>query len=194
MVQAHRGVLTIKLFVPAIYHVSRVQKIAVVTTFLFDGQSWYNVRMTIEKSSSSHAACLPRRSGTKAGVLECGGSDAAFHRIGRLGCLHSPRMLQVVAPLLLKMLHLKPININDVADVAPFPTSSICCCLNQGSAPHPCSFPPRRDESRPVKPSQGVFKKILFSRLGQNRPTRPQFRSAMVGYGRPPGGGYVHEH
>jgi hypothetical protein len=38
--------------------------------------------MTIKKSSSSHAACLPRRSGTKAGVLDCGGPtrarDAAF--------------------------------------------------------------------------------------------------------------------
>jgi hypothetical protein len=35
------------------------------------------------------------------------------------------QMLQAVAPLLLEMLHLKSIIINDVADVAPFPTSHI---------------------------------------------------------------------
>jgi hypothetical protein len=34
--------------------------------------------MTVEKSYSSHAAGLPRRSGTKAGVLDCGGYDVAF--------------------------------------------------------------------------------------------------------------------
>jgi hypothetical protein len=34
--------------------------------------------MSVEKTYSSHAACLPRRSGAKAGVLDCGGYDAAF--------------------------------------------------------------------------------------------------------------------
>jgi hypothetical protein len=37
--------------------------------------------MLVEKSYLSNAACLPRRSGTKAGVLDCGGYDAAFPRI-----------------------------------------------------------------------------------------------------------------
>jgi hypothetical protein len=34
--------------------------------------------MLIKKSYSSDAACLPRHSGTKAGVLDCGGCDAAL--------------------------------------------------------------------------------------------------------------------
>jgi hypothetical protein len=38
------------------------------------------------------------------------------------------KMLQVVASLLLKMLHLKSFTINDVAGVAPFSTSHIVCC------------------------------------------------------------------
>jgi hypothetical protein len=55
------------------------------------------------------------------------------------------QMLQVVAPMLLKMLHLKPIHFNDVADVAPFPTSY------SNYATHPLPRPsPLQDEGGPV--------------------------------------------
>ena len=70
----------------------------------------------------------------------------------------SAEMLQVVAPLLLKMLHLKSININDVADVAPFPTSYI----NYAHHPLFSILHPRR----------------LFGSL----------RKPTEAYGRPPGG------
>ncbi len=58
------------------------------------------------------------------------GGELNTDMVGRCRHAHSSRvasaeMLRAVAPLLLKMLHLKPIHINDVADVALFPTSYI---------------------------------------------------------------------
>ena len=55
-----------------------------------------------------------------------------FHQTHLKSIHRAANMLQAVAPPLLKMLHLKLININDVADVAPFPTSYIFC-VNEGS-------------------------------------------------------------
>ena len=125
--------------------------------------------MTFNQSHLSHVDCLLRRSGTKAGALDCGGHDVAFHGIAE------PK----TEPLNVKTL---PVfgslrKATEGYGSPPGGGRDLFQCFSSPALPADSGpahrSPALRDGSRPVKASQGesrpvkhFFKKYFFFKTG----------------------------
>jgi hypothetical protein len=128
--------------------------------------------MTIKKSYSSYVACSPRRSGTTAGVFDCGGSDAAF----------SFSSLPGLPSLTCRV---------DVSGEALAKTEVPFCGTKTGQGSPRSTWPVKlsQAESSRVKLSQGILKNYLSCRAEASAKADCgySFRSPLAGRAMPHG-------